>query len=117
MPKGWGNFYVVGSWVDYWNRSESTKQYQVGYSNNFHGLTYGLSAINRKVEYGSTNQTHDTEYLMTLSFPIDFKRIQSTLTLLLLKTVVLLVQVAWLEIALVTALQCHIRIIQIHHLT
>lgn len=74
LPEGWGNFYVVGSWVDYWNRSESTKQYQVGYSNNFHGLTYGLSAINRKVEYGSTNQTHDTEYLMTLSFPIDFKK-------------------------------------------
>lgn len=40
---------MVGSWVDYWNRSESTKQYQIGYSNNYHGLTYGLSAINRKV--------------------------------------------------------------------
>ncbi len=25
LPEGWGNFYVVGSWVDYWNRSESTK--------------------------------------------------------------------------------------------
>ncbi|MGN8006861.1 fimbria/pilus outer membrane usher protein [Acinetobacter sp. 22301] len=74
LPEGWGNFYVVGSWVDYWNRSESTKQYQIGYSNNYHGLTYGLSAINRKVEYGSNDATHDTEYLMTLSFPINFKK-------------------------------------------
>ena len=74
LPEGWGNFYVVGSWVDYWNRSESTKQYQIGYSNNYHGLTYGLSAINRKVEYGSNDASHDTEYLMTLSFPINFKK-------------------------------------------
>ncbi|MFX5268086.1 fimbrial biogenesis outer membrane usher protein, partial [Acinetobacter baumannii] len=36
--------------------------------------TYGLSAINRKVEYGSNDASHDTEYLMTLSFPINFKK-------------------------------------------
>ena len=60
--------------VDYWNRNESTKQYQIGYSNNYHGLTYGLSAINRQVDYGSSNQTRDTEYLMTLSFPLSFKK-------------------------------------------
>ncbi|MEQ1324085.1 fimbria/pilus outer membrane usher protein [Acinetobacter soli] len=74
LPEGWGNFYIVGSWVDYWNRSETTKQYQVGYSNNYHGLTYGLSAINRQVEYGSNTQSRDTQYLMTLSFPMNFKR-------------------------------------------
>lgn len=117
LPEGWGNFYVVGSWVDYWNRSESTKQYQIGYSNNYHGLTYGLSAINRKVEYGSNDATHDTEYLMTLSFPINFKRIQSTSTLLLLKTAVLLAQVGWLVIALVMVPLFHIKTMQIQHLT
>lgn len=74
LPEGWGNFYMVGSWVDYWKRSETTKQYQVGYSNNYHGLTYGLSAINRQVEYGSNTQSRDTQYLMTLSFPMNFKR-------------------------------------------
>lgn len=76
LPKGWGNFYMVGSWVDYWNRNESTRQYQIGYSNNYHGLTYGLSATKQKVEYGSS-QTDDTQYLMTLSFPLNFKRILS----------------------------------------
>lgn len=74
LPEGWGNFYMVGSWVDYWNRSETTKQYQIGYSNNYHGLTYGLSAINRQVEYGSNTQSRDTQYLMTLSFPMNFKK-------------------------------------------
>lgn len=74
LPDGWGNVYMVGSWVDYWNRNESSKQYQIGYSNNYQGLTYGISAINRQVDYGSSNQTTDTEYLMTLSFPLSFKK-------------------------------------------
>lgn len=74
LPDGWGNFYMVGSWVDYWNRNESGKQYQFGYSNNYHGLTYGLSATKRQVDYSSNNRTRDTEYLMTLSFPLSFKK-------------------------------------------
>nr|WP_171519297.1 fimbria/pilus outer membrane usher protein [Acinetobacter proteolyticus] len=74
LPEGWGNIYMVGSWNDYWNRNETTRQYQVGYSNNYHGLTYGLSATNREIEYGSRSQTRDTEYLMTLSFPINFRK-------------------------------------------
>ncbi|GAA5629818.1 outer membrane usher protein HtrE [Acinetobacter calcoaceticus] len=74
LPEGWGNIYAVGSWNDYWNRNETSRQYQVGYSNSYHGLTYGLSATNRQIEYGSNNQTRDTEYLMTLSFPINFRK-------------------------------------------
>lgn len=74
LAPGWGNFYLVGSWVDYWNLSERTKQYQIGYSNNYHNLTYGLSATKRQIEYGTTHTRNDTEYLMSLSFPIDFKK-------------------------------------------
>lgn len=72
LPEGWGNIYMVGSWNDYWNRNETARQYQVGYSNHYRGLTYGLSATNRLVGYGSTRQSRDTEYLMTLSFPFSF---------------------------------------------
>lgn len=72
LPEGWGNIYMVGSWNDYWNRNETARQYQVGYSNHYRGLTYGLSATNRLVGYGSTRQSRDTEYLMTLSFPLSF---------------------------------------------
>lgn len=74
LPEGWGNVYVVGSWIDYWNRSESTKQYQIGYSNNYKGMTYGISAINRQIEYGSNRSDQDTEYLATISFPLSFKK-------------------------------------------
>ena len=74
LPEGWGNVYVVGSWIDYWNRSESTKQYQIGYSNNYQGITYGISAVNRQIEYGSNRSDQDTEYLATISFPLSFKK-------------------------------------------
>lgn len=75
LPAGWGNLYMVGSWSDYWNRSEKTKQYQVGYSNSYHSLTYGLSATKRTVEQvGSSMRNSDTQYLLTLSVPLVFKK-------------------------------------------
>ncbi|MDQ8952753.1 fimbria/pilus outer membrane usher protein [Acinetobacter rudis] len=74
LPKNWGNLYIVGSWLDYWNRNETTQQYQIGYANNYHGLTYGLSANKREVQYGSERTSNDTEYMMSLSFPLDFKK-------------------------------------------
>lgn len=75
LPAGWGNLYMVGSWSDYWNRSEKTKQYQLGYSNAYHGLTYGLSATKRSVQQvGSNIRSDDTQYLLTLSVPLVFKK-------------------------------------------
>lgn len=74
LPDGWGNFYMVGSWLDYWNRNETTRQYQIGYSNNYQGLTYGLSATKRQIDNGTGNNSSDTEYLMTLSFPLNYKK-------------------------------------------
>ena len=73
LSQNWGNIYVVGSWLDYWNRNETLQQYQIGYTNNYRGLTYGLSANKRQVQYGSTHSSNDTEYMMSLSFPLDFK--------------------------------------------
>lgn len=75
LPNDWGNLYATGSWVDYWDREETTKQYQVGYSNNYRRLNYGVSAIRRMVENSSTSKSeNDTEYLLTLSLPLSFKR-------------------------------------------
>ncbi|WP_445116312.1 fimbria/pilus outer membrane usher protein [Acinetobacter sp. WZC-1] len=75
LPEKWGNIYATGSWVDYWNRQETTRQYQVGYSNSYQGLTYGLSAIRRIVEDNASNQrSNDTEYMLTLSLPLTFKK-------------------------------------------
>ena len=75
LPTNWGNLYATGSWIDYWDRQENSKQYQVGYSNNYRNLNYGVSAIRRMVENSATNQTEDdTEYMLTLSLPLSFKR-------------------------------------------
>lgn len=75
LPAKWGNIYVTGSWIDYWKRQETTRQYQIGYSNSYSTLTYGLSAIKRMVEDNATKQTtNDTEYMLTLSFPWTFKK-------------------------------------------
>ncbi|MEG1092191.1 MAG: fimbria/pilus outer membrane usher protein, partial [Acinetobacter sp.] len=75
LPNKWGNFYATGSWSDYWNRQETTRQYQVGYSNTYSALTYGLSATRRTVEDTATKLiTNDTEYMLTLSLPWSFKK-------------------------------------------
>ena len=39
-----GSLYVTGSAVDYWNRNGTDLQFQLGYNNNFHRLSYTLSA-------------------------------------------------------------------------
>ncbi|MGO2390117.1 fimbria/pilus outer membrane usher protein [Psychrobacter sp. AOP7-D2-23] len=75
LPNDWGNLYATGSWIDYWDRQETSKQYQVGYSNNYRNLNYGVSAIRRMVENNATSQSkNDTEYMLTLSLPLSFKR-------------------------------------------
>ncbi|MBU3848632.1 MAG: fimbrial biogenesis outer membrane usher protein [Candidatus Acinetobacter avistercoris] len=75
LPNKWGNIYATGSWIDYWNRQETTRQYQMGYSNTYSNLTYGISAIKRIVEDNITRQTtDDTEYMLTLSLPWSFKK-------------------------------------------
>lgn len=75
LPKAWGNLYATGSWVDYWDREETSKQYQIGYSNNYRNLNYGLSANRRMIENKATNHVEDdTEYMLTLSLPLSFKR-------------------------------------------
>lgn len=74
LPENYGSFYLVGSWVDYWNRQESNKNYQVGYNNSYHGLTYSLSANKRQVQYRDQSSSDDTEYMLSLSFPLEFRK-------------------------------------------
>lgn len=74
LPRGWGNLSLVGSWTEYWNLSQSNQQFQLGYSNQFRNLTYGLSVTQREMEYASQTRSKDTEYLLTLSLPLSFKK-------------------------------------------
>nr|WP_217488413.1 fimbria/pilus outer membrane usher protein [Acinetobacter lactucae] len=74
LPNQWGNFYLVGSWTNYWNQSTTNKQFQLGYSNQFKDLTYSLSAINSETIQAGGRADQDTQYLASLSFPLDFKK-------------------------------------------
>lgn len=71
LPNQWGNFYVTGSWVDYWHDQQDSKNYQIGYSNSYRGISYSLSANKRVLENQLTGkQDDDTEYMLTLSLPM-----------------------------------------------
>jgi len=74
LPNQWGNFYLVGSWTNYWNQSTPNKQFQLGYSNQFKDLTYSLSPINSEITQADGRAVQDTRYLASLSFPLDFKK-------------------------------------------
>lgn len=43
LPQGYGNVYLSGSTQNYWNRSGTDLQYQVGYSNSAGRVTYGVT--------------------------------------------------------------------------
>src|SRR5699024_10891946 len=80
LPNEWGNFYLTGAWVDYWDKQEDTKQYQFGYNNTYKGVSYGLSANKRVVENATSGKViDDTEYMLTLSLPLSIKRSAVTL--------------------------------------
>lgn len=66
LPDGWGQFYISSSLQNYWNKSGSDKQYQLGYSNRYRQLTYGISASRSQSGYG-INQNN---YQLTFSFPL-----------------------------------------------
>lgn len=75
LPEKWGNFYITGSWIDYWNRAESSTNYSLGYNNRYRSLSYGLSANRRLIENKTTEILQDdTQYMLSLSFPLDFKK-------------------------------------------
>lgn len=46
-----GSLYVTGSAVDYWNRTGTDVQFQVGYNNTFHKLSYSFSATRTRDAY------------------------------------------------------------------
>ncbi|WP_145606867.1 fimbria/pilus outer membrane usher protein, partial [Yersinia intermedia] len=66
LPDGWGQMYISGSLQDYWNKDGSDQQYQVGYSNNYKSMTYGVSVNRSRSGFGEMQNT----YLLSMSFPL-----------------------------------------------
>lgn len=61
-----GSLYANGSISDYWNRGGSDTQFQVGYNNSFHRLSYNLSATRTRDLFGR----YDNEYMLSFSLPL-----------------------------------------------
>nr|WP_237735457.1 fimbria/pilus outer membrane usher protein [Serratia fonticola] len=66
LAEGWGQLYASGSVQNYWNKDGVEKQYQLGYSNRYRSLSYGLS-VNRS--YSSVGEAQ-TNYLLSFSLPL-----------------------------------------------
>ncbi|WP_175050305.1 fimbria/pilus outer membrane usher protein [Paraburkholderia sediminicola] len=68
---GWGNAYVVGSTLDYWNRSGTTTQFQVGYNNVLRALGTNFSynvSLSRQRD-GLTGQMNN-QIFASVSIPL-----------------------------------------------
>lgn len=66
LPENWGQFYASGSVQNYWNKDGNDSQLQLGYSNRYQRLTYGLT-MSRSFSNNGGNQNN---YLLSLSFPL-----------------------------------------------
>ncbi|MEI2628524.1 fimbria/pilus outer membrane usher protein [Erwinia aphidicola] len=66
LPGAWGQFYISSSLQNYWNKSGSDQQFQLGYSNRYQSLTYGINASRTQSGYGISQNN----YQLTFSFPL-----------------------------------------------
>jgi outer membrane usher protein len=61
-----GSFYANASASDYWNRANTDTQFQVGYNNAFHRVSYSISATRTRDLSGR----YDNEYFASFSVPL-----------------------------------------------
>jgi outer membrane usher protein len=66
LASGWGQLYVSGSVQDYWNGQGSDKQYQLGYSNSYKAVSYGVSMTRSQASNGRAQNS----YLLNFSLPL-----------------------------------------------
>ncbi len=59
LPEGWGRIALDGYWQQYWNSQQSSRQYSLTYSNNFHRATWSLSVRRNHYEYDSNNSSNE----------------------------------------------------------
>jgi outer membrane usher protein len=62
-----GSVYAVGSITSYWNRSNRDTQYQIGYSNSWKRMTYGVSF---QRQYQVNLDRWDNRVMATVSIPL-----------------------------------------------
>lgn len=66
LPGKLGQFYISASTQNYWKSDDVDKQFQIGYSNFWESMSYGVN-VNRTYSYYGNS---DTSWLLTVSFPL-----------------------------------------------
>lgn len=66
LGAGAGSLYANTSVTDYWNKSGNDTQFQVGYNNAFHHVSYSISAARTHDQLGN----NDTQFLLNFSIPL-----------------------------------------------
>lgn len=61
-----GTLFVSGSANDYWNRSGTDTQFQAGYSNSFHHISYGINATRTRDVLGR----YSNGYFVNVNIPL-----------------------------------------------
>ncbi|MFR9704726.1 fimbria/pilus outer membrane usher protein [Aeromonas sanarellii] len=70
LPEQWGSLYANASSENYWNAKEGyTTQYQLGYSNTFKKLSYGVNVSRTFSAHGENS----TGVYLNLSYPLGFE--------------------------------------------
>lgn len=72
-----GSFYANASASDYWNRTNTDSQFQLGYNNSFHRVSYNISATRTRDPLGR----YDNEYFAGVNIPLGDSRHAPSLSL------------------------------------
>ncbi|MFM0720226.1 fimbrial biogenesis outer membrane usher protein [Paraburkholderia strydomiana] len=68
---GWGNAYVVGSTLDYWNRGGTTTQFQIGYNNVLRALDTSFSYnVSLSRQRGALSGQMNNQFFASVSIPL-----------------------------------------------
>ncbi|HEY5852066.1 MAG TPA: fimbria/pilus outer membrane usher protein [Lysobacter sp.] len=67
LPPGWGAFYLTGSRQDYWNRADTSTQFQMGYNNTFKRVSFGFSASR---QFDLSRGAWDNRLMLTVGVPL-----------------------------------------------
>lgn len=73
LPSGWGSLYANGRLIEYWNRDEREKQYQLSYNNSLGKVYYDLS-VQRVLTTSNNRDVVDNRIGLNFSVPLDFGR-------------------------------------------
>lgn len=70
LQEGWGTIYASGLSQNYWDRTGSDMQYQLGYANRWRSLSYSLTANRNRAIKGEM----ETSWQLTFSMPLGEER-------------------------------------------